>query len=113
MLSGFTILPPSSFSSVLASHFSKLSSQFPRLGESLAGVHNAVWFHDLAPIELLLGLGEPLLQTELSVPSPWREPGRRPQCCLVSRSCPHRASPRSWRATSPNASVLLQRRPFL
>ena len=70
----------------------KLSSQLPRLGKSLARVHYAVWFlserriypkliscqcnvlnrclvvhdnthHDLAPIELLLGLGEPLLQT--------------------------------------------------
>merc|ERR1719270_1284350 len=113
MLSGFTILPPSSFSSVLASHFSKLSSQLPRLGKSLARVHYAVWFHNLAPIELLLGFGEPLLQTELSAPSPWKEPGTRPLCCLVSQSCPHRASPRFWRATSPNASVLLQRRPFL
>ena len=33
---------------------------------------------------LLWSGASPSSQTELSVPSPWREPGTRPQCCLVS-----------------------------
>ena len=33
---------------------------------------------------LLWSGASPSSQTELSVPSPWREPGTRPLCCLVS-----------------------------
>ena len=57
----------------------KLSSQLPRLGQRLAGIHYAVWLlkrnifsalgqdcletnHNLSSVKLLLGLGQPLLQ---------------------------------------------------
>ena len=68
----------------------KLSSQLPRLGQRLAGVHYAVW----------------LLKRKIFLFSSWSGLFRnQPQSFL------RQASPRSWPATSPTASVLLQRQP--
>ena len=68
----------------------KLSSQLPRLGQRLAGIHYAVW----------------LLKRKIFHFSSWSELFRnQPQSFL------RQASPRSWPATSPTASVLLQRQP--
>ena len=67
----------------------KLSSQLPRLGQRLAGIHYAVW----------------LLKRNIFFSS-WSGLFRnQPQSFL------RQASPRSWPATSPTASVLLQRQP--